>query len=113
MFFKAPATPVVVEPYKAPKVATSLFFKAPDQAVVVEPMATTSQDNILQEAAEQVNALELEEERSFFDSLFNYDSGMDMDKLAPHNGDECLELKPNPKDGVDSDGDALTPEEDS
>ena len=81
--------PPNVEEKKIPTVTTSNFF-----------VPGPANANQVEEPSEQPITLgsfdpskeELEEERKFFDMLFNFDTS-NLEQLAPHNGVDCIDLK--------------------
>merc|ERR1719391_1368403 len=77
--------PPDVEQKKTPTVTTSNFFvHGPANADQVEEPITLGRLDASKE--------ELEEERKFFDMLFNFDTS-NLEQLAPHNGVDCIDLK--------------------
>ena len=77
--------PPDVEQKKTPTVTTSNFFvHGPANANQVEEPITLGSLDASKE--------ELEEERKFFDMLFNFDTS-NLEQLAPHNGVDCIDLK--------------------
>jgi len=108
------AEPVSSEPPKPPKVATAMIFGAgkveekkrptvttskffvPSQAnsdqVKAQPESTSKKDSENPPASCDASKEYLEEERKFFEMLFNFDTS-NLEQLAPHNGVDCVDLK--------------------
>ena len=104
--------PVSSEPPKPPKVATAMIFWAGKVEEKKRPTVTTSKFFVPSQAnSDQVKAQPestskiqnppascdaskecLEEERKFFEMLFNFDTS-NLEQLAPHNGVDCVDLK--------------------
>merc|ERR1712192_140050 len=109
--------PIPFEPPKPPKVATAKIFGADKVEEKKRPTVTTSKFFVpSQSEADQVKAQPestskktseqqsppvgscdaskeyLEEERKFFEMLFNFDTS-NLEQLAPHNGVDCVDLK--------------------
>merc|ERR1712192_248769 len=109
--------PIPFEPPKPPKVATAKIFGADKVEEKKRPTVTTSKFFVPSQAeADQVKAQPestskktseqhpppvgscdaskeyLEEERKFFEMLFNFDTS-NLEQLAPHNGVDCVDLK--------------------
>merc|ERR1712192_177058 len=87
-----------VEEKKRPTVTTSKFF-VPGQAdadqVKAQPESTskkTSEQHPPPVGSCDASKEYLEEERKFFEMLFNFDTS-NLEQLAPHNGVDCVDLK--------------------
>merc|ERR1712032_791381 len=76
-------------------VTTSKFF-VPSQAnsdqVKAQPESTSKKDSENPPASCDASKEYLEEERKFFEMLFNFDTS-NLEQLAPHNGVDCVDLK--------------------
>jgi hypothetical protein len=81
--------PPMVEQKKTPTVSTSNFF-VPGPANVNQVKDPSDQPITL--GSLDPNKDDMEEEREFFDMLFNFDTS-NLEHLAPHNGDDCFEIK--------------------
>merc|ERR1712192_307124 len=118
LFVRNGVEPISSEPPKPPKVATAKIFGTDKVEEKKRPTVTTSkffvpsqadvdQDKELPESTSKKASDQqsppvqgscdaskeyLEEERKFFEMLFNFDTS-NLEQLAPHNGVDCVDLK--------------------
>jgi len=79
-----------VEQKTTPTVTTSKFF-VPGQVITDTQLASKKSSEQPLPLGSKVESSSLEEERKFFEMLFDFDTS-NLEQLAPHNGMDCVDL---------------------